>query len=235
MGGHREVRLEIPRSLGEAMAVQELIAREAGAAPPVALDRVRRIAGADASYSPDGRFVHAAVAVLGLPDLAVLESRWASREVHLSYLPGFLAFREGPAILSAFGALGTEPDLLLVDGHGRAHPRRAGIATHLGLLLGIPSIGVAKRILTGSAAEPGPERGEVSPILDEGEILGMAVRPKEGARPVYVSPGYAMDPETAVKAVLSTTPDSRLPAPLREAHRISREVRQSFDPSPAGI
>jgi deoxyribonuclease V len=219
--------LKIPESLDEAKAIQEAVARAVEAQPPVSLDGVRCIGGADASYSPDGRTVHAAVAVLGLPDLNVLERCWVSREVPFPYVPGFFAFREAPAIISVVGALTRQPDLLLVDGHGRAHPRRAGIATHVGFLLKIPTVGVAKRILTGDAVEFGPARGSASPIWDRGEIVGMAVRTKAGSRPVYVSAGHAMDLETAVAIVLATTRTSRIPAPVREAHRISREVLRS--------
>lgn len=223
----RPLPLKIPASLEEGAAIQEAVARAVETAPPVSLDGVRYIAGADASYSPDGRTVHAAVAVLGLPDLNVVERCWVSREVPFPYVPGFFAFREGPAILSAVGALTRQPDLLLVDGHGRAHPRRAGIATHVGFLMRIPTVGVAKRILAGDAPEFGPARGSSSPIRDRGEIVGMAVRTKAGSRPVYVSAGHAMDLETAVEAVLVTTRTSRIPAPVREAHHISREVRRS--------
>ena len=158
--------------------------------------------------------------------LNVVERCWVSREVPFPYVPGFFAFREGPAVISAVGALSRRPDLLLVDGHGRAHPRRAGIATHVGFLLKIPTVGVAKQILLGDALEFGPARGSSSPIWDRGEIVGMAVRTKAGSRPVYVSPGHAVDLETAVEAVLVTTGTSRIPAPVREAHRISREVRR---------
>ena len=129
---------EAPGSLDEARAIQEAVARKVEAAPPVNLDGVRRVAGVDASYSPDGKTVHAAVAVLGLPDLDLLERCWVSREVSFPYIPGFFAFREGPAVVAAVSGLTKRPDLLLVDGHGRAHPRRAGIASHVGLLLGIP-------------------------------------------------------------------------------------------------
>jgi deoxyribonuclease V len=219
--------LKIPASLDEARAVQEEIARAVEAAPRISLDRVKRIAGADASYSPDGRTVHAAVAVLGLPDLNLLERCWVSGEVLFPYVPGFFAFREGPAIISAVGALARRPDLLIVDGHGRAHPRRAGIASHVGLLLGIPTVGVAKRLLSGEPAELGPARGSACPLRDRGEIVGMAVRTKAVSRPVYVSPGYGTDLETSVAAVLATTRTSRIPAPVREAHRISREIRRS--------
>jgi deoxyribonuclease V len=215
--------LKIPASLEEGAAIQEAVAR-AAAASPVSLDRVRYIAGADASYSPDGRMVHAVVVVLGLPDLEVVERCRVSREVTFPYVPGFFAFREGPAIISAMGALARQPDLLFVDGHGRAHPRRAGIATHMGFLLKIPTVGVAKRILAGVAPEVAPARGSSSPIRDGGEIVGMAVRTRAGSRPVYVSPGYAMDLETAVRAVLATAGTSRIPAPLHEAHQLSREV-----------
>jgi deoxyribonuclease V len=223
----RALTLKAPASLDEARTIQEEIARAVEAAPPVSLDGVRCIAGADASYSPDGRTVHAAVAVLGLPDLNVLERCWVSREVPFPYVPGFFAFREGPAVISAVGALSRRPDLLLVDGHGRAHPRRAGIATHVGFLLSIPTVGVAKRILLGDPVEFGPARGSASPVWDRGEIVGKAVRTKAGSRPVYVSAGHAIDLETAVEAVLATTGASRIPAPIREAHRISREVRRT--------
>ena len=223
----RTLPLKVPASLEEARTIQEEIARAAEASPPVSLERVRSIAGADASYSPDGRTVHAAVAVLGLPDLNVVERCWVSREVPFPYVPGFFAFREGPSIMSAVGALSQQPDLLLVDGHGRAHPRRAGIATHVGFLLKIPTVGVAKQILLGDTVEFGPARGSSSPVWDRGEIVGMAVRTKAGSRPVYVSAGHAMDLETAVAAVLATTGTSRVPAPVREAHRISREVRRT--------
>jgi len=219
--------LKIPASLDEARAIQDAVARAAEATPPVSLDGMRCIAGADASYSPDGRTVHAAVAVLGLPDLNVVERCWVSGEVPFPYVPGYFAFREGPAIISAIGALSRQPDLLLVDGHGRAHPRRAGIATHVGFLLSIPTVGVAKQILLGDVVELGPARGSVSPIWDRGEIVGMAVRTKGGSRPVNVSAGHAIDLENAVAAVLATTSTSRIPAPVREAHRISREVRRS--------
>jgi deoxyribonuclease V len=223
----RALALKAPASLDEARIIQEEIARAVEAAPPVSLDGVRCIAGADASYSPDGRTVHAAVAVLGLPDLNVLERCWVSREVPFPYVPGFFAFREGPAIISAVGALSRQPDLLLVDGHGRAHPRRAGIATHVGFLLSIPTVGVAKQILLGDPVEFGPARGSESPIWDRGEIVGKVVRTKAGSRPVYVSAGHAIDLDTAVEAVLATTGASRIPAPIREAHRISREVRRT--------
>jgi deoxyribonuclease V len=219
--------LKAPATLDEARTIQEAIARAVEDTPPISLDGVRCIAGADASCSPDGRTVHAAVAVLGLPDFNVLERCWVSREVPFPYMPGFFAFREGPAIMSAVGALSRRPDLLLVDGHGRAHPRRAGIATHVGFLLSIPTVGVAKQILSGDSVEFGPARGSASPIWDRGEIVGMAVRTKAGSRPVYVSAGHAMDLETAVETVLAATSTSRIPAPIREAHRISREVRRS--------
>jgi len=223
----RALALKVPANLDEARAIQEAVARAVDAAPALSFDRVRSIAGADASYSPDGRMVHAAVAVHGLPDLNVLEQCWVSHEVGFPYLPGYFAFREGPAIISAVAGLGRRPDLLLVDGHGRAHPRRAGIASHVGYVLGIPTVGVAKRILSGNVAEFGPARGSRYTMMDRGEVIGMAVRTKAGSRPVFVSPGYAMDLENSVAAVLSTTPGSRIPAPIREAHRISREVRMT--------
>jgi len=233
MGRRSRPLMGIPGSLEEARAVQEDVAREVDAAPVLPADRVRYVAGADASYSPDGETVHAAVVVLELPDLNIVEQCWVSREVLFPYLAGYFAFREGPAILAAVGTLAKTPDLLLVDGHGRAHPRRAGIASHVGLLLGLPTVGVAKRALSGDSVEIGPARGAMAPFWDRGEIVGMAVRTKSGSRPVYVSPGYAMDLRNAVAMVLSTTRTSRIPAPLREAHRLSREIRRSVLSHPA--
>jgi deoxyribonuclease V len=224
----REAPMWIPETLDEARDIQEAVARKVAAASPIPWDRVRCIAGADASYSPDGEMVHAAVVVLELPDLNIVDQYRVSRATQFPYLPGFFAFREGPAIVEAIGGLAAKPELLLVDGHGRAHPRRAGIASHLGLILGIPTIGVAKRVLSGEAEEPGEARGSVSPVRDRGEIVGMAVRTRAGARPVFVSAGFAVTLEAAVTAVLSTTGTSRIPAPLREAHRISLEVRRGL-------
>ena len=226
MGGLSRLPMRTPGSLGEARAIQEAVAREAAAAPAprISLDAVRHVAGADASYSPDGRTAHAAVAVFRFPDLDLLERSTFSCEVTFPYLSGYFAFREGPALIGAVLALGQRPDLLFVDGHGTAHPRRAGIAVHVGLLLGIPSVGVAKRPLGGGMLLPGPARGSAAPVMNRGEVVGMAVRTRTGSRPVVVSPGYATDLETAVAAVLATTAGSRIPAPLREAHQISREV-----------
>ncbi|HVN65014.1 MAG TPA: endonuclease V [Methanomicrobiales archaeon] len=224
--------LNIPTSLGEARAIQEVVAREAEAAPRIPLDRVHSVGGADASYSPDGMTIHGAAVVLALPSLEILDRGTSSCGVRFPYRPGYFAFREGPALLGAVAALARKPDLLLVDGHGLAHPRRAGIAVHLGLLLGIPSVGVAKRPLAGDAAIPGPAPGSAVPVIDRGEVIGVALRTRAGSRPVYVSPGYATDLDTAMAVVLSATAGFRIPAPLREAHRVSRELRARGLPRP---
>jgi deoxyribonuclease V len=166
--------------------------------------------------------------VLALPGLGLLEHRTFSCEAPFPYVPGLFFFREGPALIGAARLPGESPDLLLVDGHGLAHPRRAGIATHVGLLLGVPTVGVADRPLAGRAAEPGPGRGSAAPVLDGGEVTGLAVRTRAGARPVLVSPGYATDLETSLGVVLATTAGYRLPEPLRVAHRISREARAEY-------
>ena len=223
MGGPSVRNLRVPDSLDEARAIQERVAREVEAARPVTLDGVMSLAGADAAYSTDGRTVHAAVAVLSCPGLDVLERSLVSLETSFPYLPGFFAFREGPAIVAAVEALTRPPDLLLVDGHGRAHPRRAGIACHVGVCLRIPTIGVAKRVLVGDVGDIGLARGSVSPICDGDEVIGMAVRTRAGSRPVYVSVGYAIDLETAVRVILSASPASRIPHPIGEAHRIASE------------
>ena len=151
--------------------------------------------------------------------------------VRFPYIPGLLAFREGPALLSACRMLSDKPDLWFFDGHGTAHPRRCGLACHMGILLDQPSIGVAKEPLGGWSVTLPPDRqGEFSPVREDGEVIGMAVRTVKGQKPVYVSPGHKTDLAQAVRLVLAFLGKSRIPAPLHEAHLLSREIRSRMRP-----
>jgi len=179
-------------------------------------DHIRLIAGLDAAYSCGTTY--AAVVSLTFPDLEVVETAFAEVQTRFPYIPGLLAFREGPALLRAFRSLRTLPDIILVNGHGLAHPRRFGMASQIGVILDMSSVGIARRLVHGTACLPGCLRGAYSPITDGNEIIGMAVRTRTGVSPVYVSIGHRTDLDQAVGVVLATTGRYRIPEPLRKAH-----------------
>jgi len=209
-------------TLSEARALQERLAglvREDNVAGAMEL-----IAGADAAYDPDGRHVHAAVALWEVTSSDVVETATASAEARFPYVPGFLAWRELPAVLAAFGRLGRRPDVVLVDGHGRAHPRRCGLACLVGLALDLPTAGCAKSVLVGSFSGLAAERGARMPLVDRGEMIGMALRTRTGVRSVYVSVGNRITLEGACGVVLVAS-RFRLPEPLRIAHTTVTSLR----------
>lgn len=179
------------------------------------------VAGIDIGFEQAGRVVRAAVAVLRLADLALVEQAVARRPTRFPYVPGLLSFREIPAALDALARLGTTPDLLLCDGQGFAHPRRFGLACHLGWLLDVPCIGVAKSRLIGCFEDPAPERGAFAPLLDREEVIGAALRSRAGVRPVFVSTGHRVGLASAIRLALACTGRYRLPEPARHAHRLA--------------
>ena len=192
-------------------------------------DALRVVAGADVSYRKHAQQFHAAVVVLDAGSLQVVEAVSASGVVDFPYVPGLLSFRELPVLLEAFGQLETVPDVILADAHGTAHPRRLGLASHLGLWLDLPTIGCAKSRLCGVAEEPGPERGAWT-VLREGEVeIGRVVRTKDRVRPLYVSPGHLIDCQRAVDIVLQCGGGYRLPEPTRQAHLLSNRVRAAVE------
>jgi len=184
--------------------------------------RIRRVGGVDVHYDRGGSRAHASVAVLGFPDLRTEEYAVASLSVDFPYRPGLLSFRELPPVLAALARLITLPDLLLCDGQGLAHPRRFGMACHLGVITGIPSIGVAKTRLVGTHSELPGERGAWVPLLDHGEIVGAVLRTKAYVKPVFVSIGHRISLPTAVRIVLDCAPRNRLPETTRIADRLAR-------------
>ncbi len=188
---------------------------------------VRFVAGVDAAFSEDEAF--AAACLFDLASLEPVEDATAARVIAIPYVPGLLAFLEGPAILEAVKALRRRPDVVLVDGQGIAHPRRFGLASHLGVLLGLPTIGCAKSRLIGEFREPCRKRGCRSPLVLDGEPVGAVVRTRDGVRPLFISPGHLIDVDDSVRIVLGTCAGYRIPEPLRRADRLSRALCRSSE------
>ena len=188
------------------------------------IGEVRTIGGVDVAYGRRGRTAdaRAAAVLFDAATLEVLDRATVETATDFPYVPGLLTFREAPAAIAAIEALRIRPDLLLCDGQGLAHPRRCGFASHLGLALDLPSIGAAKSRLIGVHEEPGGERGDWTPLLDGGEVIGACVRTRTGARPIYVSIGHRVTLETAIRFVLRCAARYRLPEPTRLADRLSK-------------
>jgi deoxyribonuclease V len=193
---------------------------------PLPLDRIRLVGAADVTYVGEKEAVAAAVVVADLATGRVVEERTAIGRTAFPYVPGYLTFREGPAVLAAWKKLSRKPDVVLFDGHGIAHPRRLGIASHIGVLLDVRSVGVAKRRLVGEHAEPGPLRGDWSLLTDGEETLGAVLRTREAVKPVFVSVGHRADLTSAIALVLRLCTRYRLPDPARRAHQLTRELRR---------
>lgn len=184
---------------------------------------VQTVAGIDVGMKDD--LMCAAIVVLNYPWLEVSAQATATRRITFPYVPGLLSFREGPVILDAFGRLGQKPDLLIFDGQGIAHPRRLGIASHIGLILDCPSIGCAKSRLCGQYQEPDVEQGSHVLLVDHGETIGAIVRTRTGVKPVFVSIGHRVDLNTSIDYVLRCCKGYRLPETTRKAHRLAEECK----------
>lgn len=206
-------------SPAEAIAIQQQLRGEV-----VREDRlgpVRHVAGVDVGFEEGGRITRAAVVVLGFPALELVDHTIFRAPTRFPYVPGLLSFREVPAVMAALEKLAVIPDLLLCDGQGIAHPRRFGIASHLGVLCGIPSIGVAKTRLTGEPVEPPDRRGAAVPLLDHGETIGAILRSRPGVKPLYISIGHRVSLATALDYVMACVTRYRLPETTRWAHRLA--------------
>ncbi len=191
-----------------------------------AFGKVSYVAGGDVAFDVAGRLAYAAIILFRFPSLEEVERSWVCRPIAFPYVPGLLAFREAPALADAMAGLHTRPDLLLVDGHGYAHPRRCGIASHLGLALGLPTIGCAKSILVGGHGALGPERGAVAPLRDGKEIIGAAVRTRSGVRPVFVSIGHRVSLRSAIRFALACGDGFRIPKPTRLADHLVEQLKR---------
>ncbi len=185
------------------------------------LGSVNYVAGIDAGYDSAEGMTRAAVAVLSFPDLRLQESAIARRPTTFPYIPGFLSFREVPAVLDALEKLTLVPDLVLCDGQGLAHPRRLGLACHIGILTDLPAIGVAKSRLIGSHDPVPPKKGEWTLLRDRGEVVGAVLRSRQNVKPLYVSVGHRISLPTAIDYVLRCTPKYRLPETTRWADKLA--------------
>lgn len=184
-------------------------------------DEISLVAGVDIGFEDEGHTTRAAVVTLHFPSLAVCESVVSRRPTSFPYIPGLLSFREIPAALDALGSLARLPDLLLVDGHGRIHPRRFGIAAHLGVLTGMPSIGVGKTPFVGQHETPANERGAWQPIRDRGEVIGAALRTRVNVKPIYISSGHRIGLNSVIDYTMRCTTRYRLPETTRLAHNLA--------------
>lgn len=181
----------------------------------------RLLAGVDVGFESQGTITRAAVAVMSFPKLAPVDQAIARQPTRFPYVPGLLSFREIPAILQALQQLKQPPDMLLCDGQGLAHPRRFGLACHLGLLTDIPSIGVAKSRLIGTHADLPETKGAWVPLLDKGEIIGAVLRTRDRINPLYISVGHRISLQSAIHYVLACTTRYKLPETTRAAHNLA--------------
>jgi deoxyribonuclease V len=186
--------------------------------------RVRLVAGADLAYRGDGSRAWAAVVLWSPRDGAVVETATACGHASFPYVPGYLSFREGPLLLRAFKRLQRKPDLVLFDGQGIAHPRGLGLASHLGVLLDLPSVGCAKSRLVGEHGLPGPRRGAFAPLLLEGRRVGAVLRTRDGVAPLWISPGHRIGIRQAVRWVLACC-RTRVPEPIRLAEQVANRLK----------
>jgi len=185
------------------------------------------VAGADVAFSPDGSTVIAGVVVWDLAEHTVVEERVACTACRFPYVPGLLSFRELPGVLAAFRKVRCRPQVVLCDAQGLAHPRRFGLACHLGLWLGLPTVGCAKSRLCGDHVDLSPRKGALSELLLNGERVGSVLRTRDGVKPLFVSPGHLCDHDSAVRLTLEATTRYRLPEPTRQAHQLVTRVRRS--------
>ncbi len=213
-------------SVAEAKGWQERLRGKVVSDRPLDLSRVRMVAGTDISYLRESRLALGAAVLMSFPGLEVLETAASRVEVLFPYVPGLLSFRELPALLPALEKLGSAPDLILVDGQGIAHPRAFGLASHLGVLTGIPTVGCAKSRLLGEAGEPGREVGDWVPLLHGGRMVGAVLRTRAGVKPLYVSVGHMVDLASSIEMVLACLRGFRLPEPQRKAHLLTEELKR---------
>lgn len=211
-----------PATVEEAITIQETLQNQV-ITTDVLKEPIKYVAGVDMGFLEDGTISRAAVAVLSFPDLQVVETSLAYRPTSFPYIPGFLSFREIPALLDALEKIQTIPDIILCDGQGIAHPRRLGIACHLGVIVDIPTIGVAKSLLIGKHEELPETKGSWQPLIHKKETIGAVLRTRTGVKPLYISSGHRISLPTAIDYVLRCTPKYRLPETTRIADKLASD------------
>jgi deoxyribonuclease V len=212
----------------EARRLQEELASRVVAGPALDLTRVRHVAGAD--VSTQGDMAYATVVVLDFPGLSPVEVRGFEVPLRFPYVPGLLSFRELPSVVGALERVEAEVDALILDAQGIAHPRRMGLASHLGIFLDVPTVGCAKSLLVGSFEEPGREKGSATDLVHRGEVVGKVLRTRDGVSPVYVSVGNGISLGSSVELVLACCTKYRLPETTRQAHNAANRLRRGEEP-----
>ena len=210
----------------EAMRLQERLRRRVVLQDR--FDAIRTVAGADLAFDPATDTAFAGVIVYRFPELMEIERRTARRKLRFPYVPGLLSFRESPILMAALARLRNEPDLILIDGHGRAHPRLFGIACHIGVLFDKPAIGCGKSLLVGEFREPGARAGSTSPLIFHEERVGTVLRTRDGVKPIFVTQGHRVSLGTAVRLVRACVDGFRIPKPTREADHYVRDLRRAY-------
>lgn len=213
-----------PDNISEAREIQRALKEKVKIAPLKKVPEL--IAAADAAFSGD--LVFAAASLYKLPALAHLLDVFSETRASMNYMPGLLAFREGKAVIDAIKKLAVSPDVILIDGQGIAHPEGIGIASHIGVVLNIPTVGCAKSRLVGEYQEPGPAKGKWSCLFYLGAKVGAVLRTRTDVRPVFVSPGHLMDIESSVEIVVKCVTDYRIPETLRMADRLSKNMKRDY-------
>ncbi|MFC4077121.1 deoxyribonuclease V [Salinithrix halophila] len=188
------------------------------------LNDVQYVAGVDVAYDPHSEKLCAAVVVLDTESLQIVETAIADDQGHFPYIPGLFSFREIPPITQALKKLNTTPDLIVCDGQGIAHPRRFGLASHLGVLFDVPTIGCGKTKLIGEAKEPGKTRGDYAPLVDDGEVIGNVLRTQDRVKPIYISIGHRISLSTACDWIIKLSPRYRLPETTRQVDQVVRRA-----------
>lgn len=214
----------------EARRLQEELASRVVAGPALDLSGVRHVAGAD--VSTQGNLAYATVVVLEFPGLSLVEVQGYEAPLRFPYVPGLLSFRELPSVVGALEKVETAVDALILDAQGLAHPRRMGLASHLGVFLDVPTVGCAKSRLVGSFEEPGKKKGSATDLVHRGEVVGRVLRTREAVSPVYVSVGNRIDLESSVALVLACCTRYRLPETTRQAHNAANRLRRGEGGSP---
>jgi deoxyribonuclease V len=212
----------------EARRLQQELASRVVAGPALNLSGVRFVAGAD--VSTQGNMAYATVVALDFPGLSPVEVQGYEAPLRFPYVPGLLSFRELPSVVGALEKIETEVDALVLDAQGLAHPRRMGLASHLGIFLDVPTVGCAKSPLVGSFEEPGREKGSATDLVHRGEVVGRVLRTRDGVSPVYVSVGNGIDLGSSVELVLACCTKYRLPETTRQAHNAANRLRRGEEP-----
>jgi len=209
----------------EAKHIQRTLRERLFKGKPLALNKVKRLAAADLAFSEGKAF--AVVAVFKFPSLELIEVQKASKKIAFPYVPGLLTFREGPCLIDAFEKIKNEPDVIIFDGQGEAHPERMGIATHMGILFDKPSIGCAKSRLIGIYKEPKKAAGSYTPLFYNEGVVGAVLRTRDGVKPLFISPGFKIDLESSIKIVLSCCKGKRNPEPIRYVDSESKKMAKN--------